>query len=672
MTVMSPQPLAFDELVIDFAGRRLLRAGAEQPLEPKAFDVLALLSAAPGQAFTRDQILDAVWGHRHVTPAVLNRIMSLLRHALGEDAQHARYLHTLYGVGYRFNLPPQVPAAGAMPVQGEVTALPTASGAAVAFPAGPASPAIAGYQRRATDRTPAPSQRWRPWLWAAPLLAMLAFAGWRASPDTTPLKPATAAPAPAVARSIAVLPLTNASGDPSQQFFSDGLSENLIATLSRFDGVKVIGRTSAFRFRDSKEDSRTMGHQLGAAYLLDGSVQRADAIVRISARLTRADDGSTVWAEHYDRPYKDLFALQDEIARAVADALHARLVSARDAARQGDRPPSGSIEAYNAYLRGLQHFYAQDFEASVAQQQQATRLDPGYAAAWAQLSIASALIGQDQTDRGKARAAFRTSRAAVDRALALGPDLGIAHGALGNLLFASEFRWTDALAELQRGVALAPDNGPMQGGLSRVLAANGRLGEAIIHRERFLSIEPLAPFNYGLYADLLAAAGRLDEAEENLRIGQQLARSPVPHYRLLYVALLRGDAKTAMAVARQQAPRWREVDIALAAQAGVDRAAADAALERALADARKGGGTPYQIAQVYALRGDAPHAVAWLERAWDARDISLHQLLYDPLILRFRRDPALIAFCAKVGLPPPGESEALSIDQIHAALVATR
>jgi TolB-like protein len=475
-----------------------------------------------------------------------------------------------------------------------------------------------------------------------------------------------------VERSIAVLPLTNASGDPSQQFFSDGLSENLIATLSRFDGLKVIGRTSAFQFRDSKQDSRTMGQKLGVAYLLDGSMQRAEGIVRISARLTRADDGSTVWAEHYDRPYRDLFALQDEIAQAVADALHARLVSAQDAARQGDRPPSGSIEAYNAYLRGLQRFYAQDFEGSVAQQQEATRLDPGYAAAWAQLSIASALIGQDQTDRGKAQAAFRTSRAAVDRALTLAPDLGIAHGALGNLLFASDIRWTDALAELQRGVALAPDNGQMQGGLSRVLAANGRLRDAIAHRERFLSIEPLAPFNYGLYADLLVAAGRLDEAEENLRIGQQLARSPVPHYRLLYVAVLRGDAKTAMAVARRQAPRWRDVNVALAAQVGLDRAAADAALERVLADARKDAGAPYQIAQVYALRGDVAHTVAWLERTWDARDISIHQLLYDPLILRFRRDPALIAFCAKVGLPPPGDSEAMSIDQIRAALVATR
>lgn len=672
MTVMSPQPLAFDDLVIDFAGRRLLRAGVEQPLEPKAFDVLVLLATAPGQAFTRDQILDAVWGHRHVTPAVLNRIMSLLRHALGEDAQHARYLHTLYGVGYRFNLPAGMPAVGAMvPVQAQAPTSSATAGAA-GIPVESSSPAIAGRQRRATDRAPMPSPRWRLLLWCVPLLAMLAFAGWRASPRTTPLKPATAATAPPMERSIAVLPLTNASGDPSQQFFSDGLSENLIATLSRFDGLKVIGRTSAFRFRDSKQDSRTMGQTLGVAYLLDGSMQRADGIVRISARLTRADDGSTVWAEHYDRPYKDVFALQDEIARAVADALHARLVSAQDAARQGDRPPSGSIEAYNAYLRGLQRFYAQDFAGSVAQQQEATRLDPGYAAAWAQLSIASALIGQDQADRGKAQAAFRTSRMAVDRALALAPDLGIAHGALGNLLFASDIRWTDALAELQRGVALAPDNGQMQGGLSRVLAANGRLGEAIAHRQRFLSIEPLAPFNYALYADLLVAAGRLDEAEENLRIGQQLARSPVPHYRLLYVAVLRGDANTAMAVARQQPSRWRDVNVALAAQVGLDRAAADATLERALADARNEGGMPYQIAQVYALRGDVAHTVAWLERAWDARDISIHQLLYDPLILRFRHDPALIAFCTKVGLPPPDNSEALGIDRIRAALVATR
>ena len=336
MDPSTPAPLAFDESAIDFAGRRLLRDGIEQPLEPKAFAVLALLAGTPGRVFTRDEILDAVWGHRHVTPGVLNRLMTLLRHALGEDAKAARYLHTVHGVGYRFDLPEAAPDD---PPQALQASLPAAPMVPVPSPAPP--PRASG--RRASDRGAVP--RALPWL--LPLLALLAFAGWTWWPH------APSAPGPVPERSIAVLPLVNAGNDAQQVYFSDGLSESLIDALSRFQGLKVIGRTSAFRFRDSKDDSATIGRKLGVAYLLAGSVQRAVGAVRISASLVKATDGSTLWAQHYDRPYKNLFALQDEIAQAVAGALQVKLLSPEAAAQQDDRPPGGNIEAYNAYLQGL-------------------------------------------------------------------------------------------------------------------------------------------------------------------------------------------------------------------------------------------------------------------------------------------------------------------------------
>ena len=152
----------------------------------------------------------------------------------------------------------------------------------------------------------------------------------------------------AVPNSIAVLPLANESGDASQQYFSDGISEDLITALSQSPGLKVIGRTSAFQFRDSKEDSRSIGAKLGVAHLLEGSVRRSGDIVRVNAELINTADGSTQWSERYDRPYKDLFALQDEITRAVAVALRSKLVPGEHAAAQSERPPSGSLEAYNA------------------------------------------------------------------------------------------------------------------------------------------------------------------------------------------------------------------------------------------------------------------------------------------------------------------------------------
>ncbi len=160
----------------------------------------------------------------------------------------------------------------------------------------------------------------------------------------------------ATANSIAVLPLTNESGDASQQYFSDGLSEDLITALSQFPGLKVIGRTSAFRFRDSKDDSQTIGAKLGVAHLLEGSVRNAGDQVRVSAELIDTSDGSTQWSERYDRPYKDLFGLQDDLTRAVAGALRAHLIPREDvSAQQTDRPPSGGLDAYNAVLEGKYH-----------------------------------------------------------------------------------------------------------------------------------------------------------------------------------------------------------------------------------------------------------------------------------------------------------------------------
>ena len=644
----SMPPLAFGDIVIDFAGRRLLRGGVERPLEPKAFAVLALLAATPGRVLTRDEILDAVWGHRHVTPGVLNRVMTLLRHALGEDALGARYLHTVHGVGYRFDLPGLEPALS-------IPATPASAAEPMAVAARP--------MRRVGDGSGRLS---RIALWLLPLLAVLALAGWAWRLRTIPAGTRALA-APAIERSIAVLPLVNASNDPDQQFFSDGLSENLINALARFDDLKVIGRTSSFRFRDGKDDSASIGRKLGVAYLFNGSVQRAGDVVRISTSLTKAADGSTLWAEHYDRPYKDLFALQDEIAAAVARALRAKLLSTDSAAKQGDRPPSGNMEAYDAYLQGMQSFYRGDHRKEIEFQTQAIRLDPAYAAAWSQLSIAWALLGYSQSG-DEARISFRNARIAVGKALALQPELGIAHAALGNLLLGGDFDWKGAISELRRGSQLAPDNGPTHGGLSRALAASGHLHEALEERERFMSFEPLQAGGYFLHADLLIAAGQLDEAEKSLRSGEELMPGASPAYQRIYVAILRNDARTAREIATRQSPPWRDMNLAVATQIGPDHAAANAALAKVIDDKTWAKTTPYLIAQAYALRSDAGQTMAWLERTWAARDPNIHRLLYDPVILRFRNDPALIAFCEKIGLPPPTSSEALSIDQIRAAL----
>jgi TolB-like protein/DNA-binding winged helix-turn-helix (wHTH) protein/Tfp pilus assembly protein PilF len=523
------RPLAFEESTIDFAGQRLLRGGVEQPLEPKAFAVLALLAGTPGRVFTRDEILDAVWGHRNITPGVLNRVMTLLRHALGEDAQAARYLHTVHGVGYRFDLPEPAPEVPPQSMRKPGPEAPT-------LPAQP--PAM---RRRASD--------WhavaRAMVWLVPLLAVLAFAGWTWRSRSLPV------PKPAAERSIAVLPLVNASNDAQQLYFSDGLSESLIDALSRFGGLKVIGRTSAFQFRGSEDDSATIGRKLGVSYLLTGSVQRAGDVVRVNASLTRAADGSTLWAEHYDRPYRNLFALQDELAQAVAGALQVKLLSPGTAAQPNDRPPSGNIDAYNAYLQGLKYWHDQDFPQAAEHMTQAVQLDPAYAVAWAHLSGAWSTVAAF-TDEVPAQASehMREARMAADKALQLAPGLGPAHAARAYLQFYG-FDHRGALAECRRAVQLAPAHGTVLNGCGYVLGGIGKLNEAIRLRERLLSIEPLYTVNFYQYAKLLLATGRLHKSTKYLQIAEGLSQpaSPPPH-QLMYVAIARGDVETAQEIAR--------------------------------------------------------------------------------------------------------------------------
>ncbi|GAA5002010.1 winged helix-turn-helix domain-containing protein [Pseudoluteimonas lycopersici] len=658
MDPRDPKPLAFDDVAIDFAGHRLLRAGVEQPLEPKAFGVLALLAGAPGKVFARDEILDAVWGHRHVTPGVLNRVMTLLRHALGEDAQGARYLHTVHGVGYRFDLPEAArePSTAALPD--------------IASNAQPRT-SIPPPQRRASDRT---STLARVALWSLPLLAALAIAAWTWWPHAAPAPVVAAAPVvPAMERSVAVLPLVNASNDPNQQFFSDGLSDNLIDALSKFEELKVIGRNSAFQFRDSKDDSAAIGRKLGATYLLSGSVQRAGDVVRINTSLTKAADGSTQWAEHYDRPYKDLFALQDEIASAVARALQAKLLPENAESKQDDRPPSGNLDAYNAYLQGLKYWHDENFRKAAEYMTQAVQLDPGYAMAWALLSGSWSTVATFWNEPpAVAEEHMRIARDAADKALRLASALGAAHAARC-YLDVYGFDQRAALAECRRAVQLAPGDGTVLNGSGYVFAQVGKLGEAIQSRKRLLSIEPLYLINYQQYARLLMLAGRLDEAEKYLRTAESLPQAnPYWHSSAVFfrmvIALVRGDADAAMNIAEQTPSKYRGMNEALAAQISSDRAAADRTLAALLDDKAFVKDHPYEIAQVYALRGDAGHAVEWLQRA------STHDLVFlplDPLILQLRDDPRFIAFCKQNKVLPPGENEALSIDQIRAKL-ATR
>lgn len=466
--------------------------------------------------------------------------------------------------------------------------------------------------------------------------------------------PAQAGPATAasvVGNAIAVLPFDNQSNDTDQRYFSDGLSEGFIIALSRIDGLRVINRKSSFEFRDSKDDARTIAGKLGVSHLLEGSVRRVGDTVRVSATLINAADGSTLWADKYDRPYKDLFALQDQITSQVATALKSRLqpVSAPEA--QSDRPPSGNLDAYNAYLHARS---ATQLDDAIAQYDSAIKLDPDYALAhaWKARMLIDTLAGGGLSGE-QAKQAFAQADAAIVEAVRLAPDKASTRIARGYLLMQRDFDWHGAEAELKRAVHLAPDDADALYMLGLARASQGDLTNAVELTRKALKLDPVNAYVYRALAWYLMSMGRLDEAEQAIAKAIEIEPTAIyNHYMQAMAKVLRKDAAGARKAADAEPPGpWQDFALALAAQIGADRAAADATLQ-AVIDSYADG-YAMQIAEVHAVRGDPDAVFDWLQRAWKARDPGMQTLLYDALLLRYRDDPRYAALARQAGLPWP-------------------
>lgn len=462
--------------------------------------------------------------------------------------------------------------------------------------------------------------------------------------------PAQAAQVAAVGNSIAVLPFENQSSDKDQQYFSDGLSEGFIIALSRIDGLRVINRKSSFEFRDSSDDAKAIAGKLGVSHLLEGSVRRVGDTVRVSATLTKAADGSTLWAESFDRPYKDLFALQDQITSQVAAALKSKLQPATASRAQSDRPPSGNVDAYNAYMQARS---ATQLDEAVTQYDRAVELDPEYALAYAWK--ARTLI--DTASSGglsgvKAEEAYAEADTAIQQAIRLAPDHPQTRIAHGQLLMLRDFDWHDAEAELKRAVDLAPDEGDALFQLGVARASQGDLAQAVDLTRKALQLNPRSADWYRWLVSYLMPLGRLDEAEQAIAKAIELQPQGIYNHHLLAIAkVLRKDPGKARKAAEAEPPGpWRDFAVAMAAQIGPDRADADASLQ---AIEPYGEGWAFQMAQVYAVRGEPDAMFDWLQRAWKARDPGMQSLLYDALLLRYRDDPRYAALAKQAGLPWP-------------------
>jgi len=385
------------------------------------------------------------------------------------------------------------------------------------------------------------------------------------------------------------------------------------------------------------------------ATLLEGTVRKQGERVRIVAELINAADGIELWTRTFDRELKDIFAVQEEIATAVASSLKVTLLGSDE--RSSTKPATRNAEAHNAYLLGHYHFQRRNLEdhrKAVAYFDEAIRLDPSYALAYAERSEAWTLIG-DLGGQGKT--AWPKAREDAEKAVAIARALAEAHAALGWVRFFAEWKFAEGLSELKRAKELSPANPTANDLLARVVVYLGKLDEAEKQARQAVELDPLAHQAQNNLARVLFFEGRLDEADAIARKAAELQPAAASSHRWqVLVAVQRGDGEMALREAQLEPdPGYRRFELALAQHVRGDREAADAALADLIANGRDQ--LAYQIAEVYAVRGEKEKAFEWLQISFDTHDTGTLGLLIDPLWRDLRDDPRYKSLLTKLGLP---------------------
>jgi TolB-like protein/Tfp pilus assembly protein PilF/tRNA A-37 threonylcarbamoyl transferase component Bud32 len=450
---------------------------------------------------------------------------------------------------------------------------------------------------------------------------------------------------------IAVLPLQNLSAEPDSDYFVDGLTDEIIRNLSAINGLEVRSRTSSFAFKDKPRNLRDVGQQLGVNLVVEGSIMRTASRVRINAQLVRVADDVTLWTERFDREVKDVFAIQDEISRAIVNQL--RLTLGR-----GRRRHDTSFEAYEAYLRG-RYFWnqrsAQGLRKAIERFQAAVQLDPGYADAYAGMAQAYGPLGYfGYAPPGEALAGMR---AAVTRALAIDDDLAEAHAARALLLAVHEWRLAEAEPAFRRALALDPSDATGHHWYAQYLSATGRHDEALAESRRAIELDPLSLVINSGFGGRLYRARRFDDAIAQCRRTLELDPAYGGARRCLAHAYTqRGAHEQAVRALERDGSGRAQVPSALAdlgyvyARAGRSKDARKVITELTNRTAREYV-SPYEFALVYAGLEENDRTLDWLERAGEERTPRLVFLSVEPMFDGLRGDPRFVALRRKLALP---------------------
>ncbi len=465
--------------------------------------------------------------------------------------------------------------------------------------------------------------------------------------------------------SIAVLPFEDLSPAHNQEYFCDGITEEIISSLSRIQGLRVVSRTSSFQFKGKGLDIRRIGEQLNVSSLLEGSLRTAEGRLRITAKLINVADGFNLWAEKYDRASEDIFAVQDEIAQSIVDTLRDRLLGTTTAVvpKEPARRHTANVEAYHLYLQGRYHWNARDHQSvikSLEYFRRALELDPSYALAHVGLSDSYFMLGAYCFLDPKV--AVPAARQSALKALELDDSLAEAHTAYAGLLVFFHFDWEQGEAEFKRALSLNPGYSTAHQWYAEMLTFRGRYEEAIHHFEASMSLDPLSHIQPTMYGYLRSVMGELERSNALYTRAVELGS---PNFNLFGWYALNMLALGRIGDARQHNQRATElagrntfplmVDAYIARQAGqpeLARQIVDKMEERAMTEFIP----PIYLYMMHYEFGDRSHAYSWLERARETRDVELLFILH-PIFKDAASDPeckaVLDGFGIRSGNIPP-------------------
>ncbi|MEO8159841.1 MAG: tetratricopeptide repeat protein [Arenimonas sp.] len=496
-------------------------------------------------------------------------------------------------------------------------------------------------------------------LLVAATLAALAFAwyfkGQPAIRDAIDGSPAVTVPATAAApaagvsidpRSIAVLPFVDMSQGKDQEYFSDGLSEELLNLLAQLPQLKVIARTSSFSFKGKEADVATIARALKVANVLEGSVRKSGNTLRITAQLIRTSDSTHLWSQTYDRELTDVFKVQDEIATAVVAALKVSLLPDQS---MSNAHRSSNAEAYNQLLLGNSFNDGgnpEDWRLAAAAFRKAIALDPGYAAAYAGLATSEAQLGDSTGDAATKQQAL----ADANKAIMLGPEISDGYIVRGTVRLSFNRDWAGARADYERALALEPGRSAVQASYGRLLIALGRVPEAIAVSRRAIELDPLAPGGWSQLGRMLNAVGQFNAARDALDRSLEIgAESNGTLFHRGMNELLQGRAQAALPYFRKAGSGYGGAGRAMAEHSLGNSEAAKRELDAEIAGFSQG--AAYQIAEIYAWRGESDQAFEWLERAYAQNDGGLTFIKADPLMKSIEGDRRFATLLRKMGLP---------------------